>query len=217
MSQSLNHSTQSQRTGDLFLPQEIWGRCEELPTPMQLDPSARPAATGKLIPPACVGAAAGESMPTKRLLVTDRKTSTRFLVDTGADVSVLPRIWAKNATRTNRLLYAANHSEIVTYGERRLILDLGLRRDFAWIFIVANVTQPILGNDFLHAFNLLPDLRGRRLLDATTKLTTGGRLTTADSPALTTIGSGSAYQDVLRRHDVEVTRPVNHRDPRHSV
>lgn len=88
----------------------------------------------------------------------------RFLVDTGADVSVLPRTWAKNATRTNRLLYVANHSEIATYGERRFILDLGLRRDFAWIFIVANVTQPILGNDF----NLLLDLRGRRLLDATT-------------------------------------------------
>lgn len=77
----------------------------------------------------------------------------RFLVDTGADVSVLPRTWAKNATRTNRLLYA-NHSEIAIYGERRLILDLSLRRNFAWIFIVANVTQPILGNDFLHAFNL---------------------------------------------------------------
>ena len=83
----------------------------------------------KLKTPVCARAAAGESRPVKRLLVTDTKTGTRFLVDTGADISVLPQIWAKGifwSRPTNRCLYGANGTIIPTYGEKEINLDFGL-------------------------------------------------------------------------------------------
>lgn len=80
-------------------------------------------------------------LQTCRLLhVTDRTNGLTFLVDTGAEVSVPP------PTRTNRLrkqegfaLSAVNGSTIATYGTRSLTLNLGLRRTFRWIFIIADV------------------------------------------------------------------------------
>ncbi|EZA58473.1 hypothetical protein X777_01172 [Ooceraea biroi] len=81
-----------------------------------------------------------------------------------------------------RCLFAANHTVIPTYGEKRITLDLGLRRKFVWTFIIADVVQPILGCDFLHEYNLLPDVRGRRLLDTLTTLSSRGRLTAINLP-----------------------------------
>ena len=141
----------------------------------------------------------------------------QFLVDTGADVSVIPRT-RTNGTLQRRFfqLYAANGTVIPTYGTKRLKLDLGLRREFAWNFVVAEVTQPILCNDFLHEYDLLPDLRGRRLLDATTTLTAKGCLITADTPTLTTVDANNAYHDILREY-IEVTLPAKYSEPRHPV
>ncbi|UYV84715.1 hypothetical protein LAZ67_X003181 [Cordylochernes scorpioides] len=66
---------------------------------------------------------------TRRLFITDRRSAYLFLVDTGAEVSVIPPP-VKNARPSHRKLYAANGSIIHTYGERRLELDLGLGRLF---------------------------------------------------------------------------------------
>ena len=41
-------------------------------------------------------------------------------------------------------------------------------RTFHWTFVVAEVKLPILGADFLAEYNLLVDLRQRRLVDAAT-------------------------------------------------
>ena len=43
-------------------------------------------------------------------------------------------------------------------------LDFRLRRDFKWRFIVADVTHPIVGADFLLFFGLMPDLKNGRLI-----------------------------------------------------
>lgn len=73
--------------------------------------------TGKLIEPAHIKTTDGGYVH-KRLLVIDQKTGTRFLVNTGADVSVLPKAWAKNAAcaernfmrRTDRPLRNPSHA-----------------------------------------------------------------------------------------------------------
>lgn len=62
------------------------------------------------------------------------------------------------------VLYAANGSPIKVIGEKRVKVDLGLRRDFFWSFIVANVTSPIIGCDFIKHFDLLIDLNETVLL-----------------------------------------------------
>lgn len=49
---------------------------------------------------------------------------------------------------------------------------MGLRRDFQWPFIVADVTGPIIGADFIRHHDLLIDLRRNRIIDNATKLET---------------------------------------------
>ena len=82
--------------------------------------------------------------------ITDRSNGFRFLVDTGAEVSVIPPSAAdRKHPRTGLNLQAVNDSPIATYGDRLLTVNIGLRRKFQWVFIVADVKQPILGADFL--------------------------------------------------------------------
>ncbi|GBN26285.1 Transposon Ty3-I Gag-Pol polyprotein [Araneus ventricosus] len=58
----------------------------------------------------------------------------------GADVSIIPAT-SQNKKKAEYLLYAANGTEISTYGIKMLNLDLGLRRDFQFPFIIADVTK----------------------------------------------------------------------------
>ena len=123
-------------------------------------------------------------LPSQLFFITDNNSAYRFLVDTGAEVSMLP------PTHTDRKhpqegcnLLAVNGSSIITYGKRSLTLNLGLRKAFRWIFIVANVQEPILGADFLRHFSLLVDIKHSRLIDATTQLRVQGVLSQATSPS----------------------------------
>ena len=79
------------------------------------------------------------------------------MVNTGAAVSVLPRSCANMTMDADSLpLVAANNSTITTYGTSKCIFDIGLKREYSWTFIVADVKQPILGADF---FNTLQSTR----------------------------------------------------------
>ena len=44
-----------------------------------------------------------------------------------------------------------------------------LARTFQWVFIIVNVTIPILGSDFLCHFGLLVDMQHHRLIDNNTR------------------------------------------------
>ncbi|CAM1332024.1 Uncharacterised protein r2_g4097 [Pycnogonum litorale] len=100
-------------------------------------------------------------------------THKRFLIDTGAEVSLLPRSFTdRRTTPATTILTAANDSVIATFGQRSLTLDLALRRTFKWILIIADVQTPILGADFLRKFNLLVDMKERRLIDKSTSFST---------------------------------------------
>lgn len=74
-------------------------------------------------------------------------------------MSVLPPLPGERKHESSIKLYAANGTTIKTFGEKRLRLDLGLRRPFVWHFIIADVNQPILGVDFLTNFDLLVDMK----------------------------------------------------------
>jgi len=138
-------------------------------------------------------------------------------VDTGADVSVLPKSTAKKRpTRSKYKIYAANGSAIPTYGEIRLRLNLKLRRDFDWQFIIAEVQQPILGADFLKHFKLLVDLDSRRLIDSETELYVRGVITTCDTLSLTKISHDNCFKGILQEFD-EVTRPIRSLESKHGV
>ena len=86
--------------------------------------------------------------------VMDHQSGTRFLIDTGAEVSVIPPSRKdkqhKQAYYIGPPLKAVNNTTITTYGSRSLTFDLGLHKTFRWIFIVEDIRTPILGADFLH-------------------------------------------------------------------
>lgn len=77
---------------------------------------------------------------------------------------------SKRLQSTTMQLFAVNGSSIKVYGTIWLKLNLGLRRDFSWNFIIADVSSPIIGADFIRHFDLLIDLRRQRLIDNTTRL-----------------------------------------------
>ena len=112
-----------------------------------------------------VNAAVGHST---LLRVHDSNTRRNFLVDTGAALSLLsPSPYEKKFAQSTDPLRAANGTTIKTFGQRPLTLRLGSRK-LSWNFTVAEVTQPILGADFLCRHRLLVDLSQRRLVDAQT-------------------------------------------------
>ena len=106
--------------------------------------------------------------------VTGKSSGTRFLIDTGADVSVIPPSHTDRSHRQDFCLQAVNNTPIPTYGTRTLTLNLGLRRKFHWGFIIADIQRPIIGADFLHHFSLLVDITNPQLLDGLTNLRVQG-------------------------------------------
>lgn len=139
---------------------------------------------------------------TKRLFLFDKCASKWFLIDSGADYSV---VTATEALRTNyknnkychndddMRLYAANGSHIQTYGTKLVDIELGLRRHFQWRFIIADVSTSIIGADFLHEFGLMVDLRGKRLIDRTTNLTSIGTVKAATIPQVSFFDSNHKF------------------------
>lgn len=152
--------------------------------------------------------AAGQ--PTGRLLyVTDRESRLRFLVDTGAEVSIIPPSKAERKNRQDTFgLLAANGSPIVTYGTRSLTLNLGLRRTFRWVFVIANVRNPILGADFLKHHGLVVDMGHKRLADTRTNLFVHGVISASPllSPSVLPMKQSNEFMAILREFPA-VTQP----------
>ncbi|BHF84866.1 hypothetical protein SprV_1002801800 [Sparganum proliferum] len=133
---------------------------------------ASPTASGRRSHPTVEATTTGSvaNLHTRRLFLWDRIAGTKFLVDSGAEVSVVPPTPAERKNRSPICLTAANNSSIPTFGQRSITLDLGLRRIFRWVFIIADVSVGLIGADFLAHFNLLVDLKNRRLVDCITNL-----------------------------------------------
>ncbi|GFX86039.1 retrovirus-related Pol polyprotein from transposon opus [Trichonephila clavipes] len=142
------------------------------------------------------------------LFVKDRETGCQFLVDSGADVSILPWTKTKGECQASQYkLYAANGTEIPTYGLKILTLDLCLRRPFQWPFIIAKVKRGIIGADFLQKFQLLIDLHNRKLIDGVTNLSIKGEVATIqESNDLSTVNRASKYFNLLKLYP-DLTKP----------
>lgn len=130
-------------------------------------------------------AASDSALTTRRLFVTCQRSKKQFLVDTGSDISVYPRTATKGCLQpTAYTLYAANGTVIPTYGNITLEPNLGLRRTFPWRFVIADVSHPIIGADFLSYYHILPDLRKQKLLDGTTGIEAAGTIHTNKTPSV---------------------------------
>jgi hypothetical protein len=121
---------------------------------------------------------------------------------------VYPRkLIPRRRERVNYDLCAANGTTIPTYGWLSLSLNLGLRRDFTWRFVVADVTQPLIGVDFLSHFGLLVDCRNNRLLDGVTSLSAPAQPANSLIHSVKTISNGTAVDSLLAEFP-DLTRPA---------
>jgi hypothetical protein len=145
---------------------------------------------------------------TSRLFVTDKSSKLRFLIDTGSDLCVFPRkLIPQCRERVNYDLCAAIGTTVPTYGWLPLRLNLGLRREVAWHFVVANVTQPLIGADFISHYGLLVDCRNNRLLDGVTSLSVPAQAARSLVPSVNIITGGSAINSLLSEFP-DLTRPA---------
>ena len=97
------------------------------------------------------------------LYLTDKLSNRRFLVDTGAAVSVFPH--SSTEPSSGLPLTAANGNKISSWGTRTIPLRFG-KRSFEWTFLLAAVDRPILGADWLAHNSLLVDLSAGQVLSS---------------------------------------------------
>jgi hypothetical protein len=156
----------------------------------------------------------------RRLYVSDKQSKIHFLVDTGADFSILPAKFRDQKRYVPRFnLQTASGSGIKVLGERLLRLNIGLRREFTWTFLIADVTDAILGADFLDSFKLIVDISGKRLIDSETWLAVQCPLKQTSPQTIRAVftNAADAYQQLLRQFP-NVLRSSNvPTEPHHTV
>jgi hypothetical protein len=112
---------------------------------------------GKLACPARLNAAAAGQL----LYIVDEQSGRRFLVDSGASLSLLPHLSSAPGD-SNRLL-GPTGKPIASWGGEAVQLSFG-GRAFPWQFLRAAVAFPILGLDFLKHHQLCLDAAGGKLI-----------------------------------------------------
>ena len=157
-----------------------------------------------------VASASSLSSTSRLFFVTDKVSHMSFLVDTGAEVSVVPPEKTDCLQAAATCLRAANGSPIATYGERSLTVNIGLKRPLRWVFLIAAVPTAILGIDFLRHFDLLVDTRRCQLLDSDTKTGVQGipSKEPAISPMFASANSIDPFAALLQEYP-RLTRPAN--------
>ncbi|GFW16646.1 transposon Tf2-8 polyprotein [Trichonephila clavipes] len=136
-----------------------------------------------------------------RLFLLDRKSGQKFFIDSGSEICVIPPSPTMNKSpESNFSLFAANNTKIPAYGMVRKELNLGLRRPFIWTFIIADVSSPIIGADFLKHFNLLIDLKKKRLVDVETSLFTSCVFSNIVQPSILTIDANISFKNILSEY-----------------
>jgi len=120
-----------------------------------------------------------------------------FLVDTGAELSVFPAPKTEKRKLPAFHLYAANDTKIAAYGEEMLKLNFGLQKQYTWIFVMANVSKPILGADFLKKYGLLVDIKNSRLVDGKSFYQSKGILRKAEIHSVATKPMSGEFREMV--------------------
>ena len=150
------------------------------------------------------------------LHIYDNRSGKYFLVDTGSALSIIPPNKSDLKRTDNRHLIAANGTPIKTFGTRLMILTLGLQK-YTWRFIIADVTQPIIGGDFLRSHCLLVDLANERLIRSDNLKTIKGARSSHESFKITAITSTNEFSRLLDDRPQLTTPTFSFDLPKHGV
>ena len=142
------------------------------------------------------------------LTIQDPVSKLSYLIDTGAEVSVLPpRSEDRDRSAINNMqIQAANGTAIRTFGQRSVAVELGLAKSFEWSFTIADVSKSIVGADFLRHYGLLVDLMCQRLMDADRFLTVPTSYRRSTVSKLCVLVKNNCYSDILNEFQ-EMTTP----------
>jgi len=155
-----------------------------------------------------------------RLTVQDKISGQQFLIDTGSDVSIIP-CTKRRDTIADLKLFAANNTPINTYGKTTLTMDFHLRRVFKWEFIKALVSKAIIGADFLHNFNLMVDIRNKKIVDKLTNMSTIGTKSNTTINSIKTYLIEQMFSDIIGKFpEVLISQPYNsgcHHQTQHYI
>ena len=136
----------------------------------------------------------------KRLLIRDRISGRKFLIDTGADISFLPVVRNSEKRPTSFKLFTAGNAGVDTFGGTILTLDLGLRRPIVWNFCIAAIPYPIIGADLIDHYRFLVDIHGKRLIDPLTNLSSCGEIILSDQSSICTFQLISRFSRILSEY-----------------
>ena len=162
---------------------------------------------------------AGLDARSRMFFVCDKVSDRRFMVDNGAELSVIPPSLAdRRNLDPGFTLQAVNKTSISTYGRRLLSLNFGLRRNFSFVFVIADVSTALLGADFLDTFDLKVDVRRSRLKDHATGLCIQGRLSACSPLDLRVCRppSGPGFADLLN-HYPQLLHSSSSSEVRHDI
>lgn len=150
-----------------------------------------------------------KSKTTRRLFVFDFNNKLNFLIDTGAVVSVLPISKFPNEKQISCIeLSAANGSIIKTYGSKILNVNLGFKQNFTFSFILADITTPIIGANFLEKFNILVDIKNRKIFDSSSKHNIKTLSSTCDIFSLKIKEKCTKFLKILEKYPSITREPV---------
>ncbi|XP_066261762.1 uncharacterized protein [Euwallacea similis] len=119
---------------------------------------------------------------TYRLAIKDDLTGIRFLIDSGAEVSIVPR-----SNRDSVLIPGSIYSQQI------------IHRYLHTNFIIAKTDIAIIGADFLHHFNVLVDMGRSRIIDGTTQVVRYGQVKLANTYSVCIISASCKYGEILRQ------------------
>lgn len=180
------------------------------------------AASGKLAGLQCLApVTVGKQPKTVPLFYVWEQTSQqRFLVDTGAQVSVVPPSThpARPLSGSPTKLLAANGTVVDVHGTRDISVSFGDGPSLSWTFVVADVPMHIVGADLLSHHRLTVDIYKRELRDASGRVCARGSQCFASSTGLQClIESPSRFHLLLQRFPGVVRPPGEPFPLRHSV
>ncbi len=97
--------------------------------------------------------------------IEDQHTHQRFLWDTGLSYSILPH--QSSAVASGPPLHGPVGRPIKCWGEFELTLTFN-KKQYKWIFLLADVSFAVIGIDFLKHFKLVVDAAAGQLIDTHT-------------------------------------------------
>jgi len=149
------------------------------------------------------------------IYLQDKVTETSFLVDTGASVSVLPH--RSTSTPTGPQLSGADGKNIASWGTVTRNLCFGAQT-FLCSFLLAAVSKPILGVDFLAAHRLLVDPFSGAVLSAASLKPIGSTIRAGSARFVAALGQiAPAVRELLSSFPGIVGDGKSAPRPRHGV